>query len=215
LSLAPSSEGVAVPFAALRSDDRTWLEMAPALTWAGMRHIGQGWDHLAFVLCLCALARGWALLRLVTAFTLGHSLSLGLAFFDLLRLPGPPTEALIALSIALVAREGLLAGEDRDGSGSSRRAAVVVTVFGVLHGLGFATALRELGVADGERWPALIFFNLGVEAGQLVFVALVLAAGHLVQRISVGEPARRLALLACGTLGCFWFVERVAGFGFN
>jgi hypothetical protein len=213
IALAPSGEGVAVPFGTLRSGDRTWLALAPEFTWAGMLHIWQGWDHLAFVLCLCAVARGRTLLWLVTAFTVGHSVSLGLGFFDVLRLPMAPTEALIALSIALVAREGLVAGSGRAGSGSSMRTAVVVTVFGVVHGLGFATALRELGVTDGERWPALIFFNLGVEVGQVAFVALVLATGCLLQQVSLAAPARRLALYTSGIIGCFWLAERIASFG--
>jgi hypothetical protein len=212
LSLPVSGEAVAVPFSALRAGDRGWLALAPVFTWQGMLHIWQGWDHLAFVLCLCALARGWALLRLVTAFTVGHSVSLALAFFDVLRLPGPPTEAMIALTIALVAREGALAGAGRHPIESSVRADVVVVVFGLVHGLGFATALRELGVADGERWPALAFFNLGVEAGQLAFVALVLVIGWLVPRAIAGA-ARRMALYVSGIVGCFWLVERVASFG--
>lgn len=217
LALPRSAAGIAVPLGTLRTADRDSLELAPELTWAGIQHIWQGWDHLAFVLCLCVLARGWALLRLVTAFTLGHSVSLGLAFFDVVRLPGPPTEALIALSIVLVAREGLLlhARGGHHASGASLRAAVVVTVFGLVHGLGFATALRELGVTDGERWPALVFFNLGVEIGQVAFVALVLAAGYLLQRAAVIEPVRRFALYATGIVGCFWLVERVAAYGWS
>lgn len=215
VALARSSAGVVVPMGTLRAVDRGWLALAPDLTWQGMRHIWQGWDHLAFVLCLCMLARGWTLLGLVTAFTLGHSVSLGLAFFDVLRLPGPPTEALIALSIVLVARAGLLAGTSAQRTEATARAAVIVTVFGLVHGLGFATALRELGVADGERWPALIFFNLGVEVGQVVFVGLVLATVWLLQRTPIAAATRRAALYATGILGCFWLVERVAGFGWT
>lgn len=214
-ALPRTDAGIAVPLGALQTEDRSALAIAPALTWQGMLHIWQGWDHLAFVLCLCMLARGWSLLGLVTAFTLGHSVSLALAFFDLLRLAGPPTEALIALSIVLVAREGLLAHTGAQRAQSSARAMVIVTVFGLVHGLGFATALRELGVTAGERWPALVFFNLGVEAGQIVFVALVLAAGWLLQRAALDAPARRWALYATGIIGSFWLVERVAAYGWT
>jgi hypothetical protein len=214
-ALSRTDAGIAVPLGVLQADDRSALAIAPPLTWQGMLHIWQGWDHLAFVLCLCVLARGWQLLGLVTAFTLGHSVSLALAFFDVLRLAGPPTEALIALSIVLVAREGLLAQTSAETSRSPASVAVIVTVFGVVHGLGFATALRELGVAAGERWPALIFFNLGVELGQVAFVALVLAAGWLLQRAALDAPARCWVLYATGIVGSFWLVERVAAYGWT
>ena len=101
----------------------------------GVEHILSGWDHLAFVLCLCLLARGWRLVKLVTGFTLGHSVSLALAAFDAVRLPSPPTEACIALSIAFVAREALLPRALR------RHGPGMVFAFGLLHGLGFAGAL--------------------------------------------------------------------------
>ena len=89
---------------------------------------------------------------------------------------------------------------------------VVVTTFGLVHGLGFASALGELGISGGERWPALLFFNLGGELGQVAFVAAVLAVFAVLRRLSLDGAARRLALNTAGIAGGFWLLERVAGF---
>jgi hypothetical protein len=214
VTLTPSADGLVIPFQATGGADRSWTKLAPGMLWQGMLHIWLGWDHLAFVLCLCMLARGLKLLALVTAFTLGHSLSLGLAFFEVLRIPVAPTEALIALSIVLVAREGLLARAESQRKQSVSRAALVVVVFGLVHGLGFASALGELGISPGERWPALLFFNLGVEIGQLLFVAALLGIG-IALRPAVVATARSVALYGVGIVGSFWLVERVAGYGWG
>jgi hypothetical protein len=211
-TLLPSVGGIRIPFDASTAGDRGWRQLAPEMLWQGMLHIGFGWDHLAFVLCLCMLASGLPLLGLVTAFTLGHSLSLGLAFFDVLRIPVHPTEALIALSIVLVAREALLAHAGAPSPRSTARAAVVVTIFGLVHGLGFASALGELGISAGERWPTLLFFNLGIELGQIGFVAVVLGLMNVLRPARLDDAARRLALYSAGIVGGFWLMERVAGF---
>jgi hypothetical protein len=211
-SLPGSDTGVSVPVGDASSRDRPWTEIAPEFVWQGMIHIWMGWDHLAFVLCLCLLVRGRALIWLITAFTLGHSISLAGAFFEVIRIPVPPVEAIIALSIAFMAREALLAREPMPMATLLPRHMVVVSLFGLLHGLGFASALGELGVAQAERLPALLFFNIGVEVGQLVFVAAmaVLMAG--LRAIALATPARAMALYGVGVLGCFWAFERVTGF---
>lgn len=213
MALPSSDGGIVLPLGAARAGDRRWTAVAPDMLGQGVLHIWLGWDHLAFVLCLCMLAGGWRLLGLVTAFTVGHSVSLGLAFFDVVSLPVPPTEALIALSIALVAREGLLTRTATARAHPSSRAAVVVIVFGLVHGLGFATALRELGISDGERWPALLFFNLGVELGQVAFVAAVLATLFALHHTAFERAARWATLCACGIVGGFWLAERVVALG--
>jgi len=169
----------------------------------GVEHILTGWDHLAFVFCLCLLARGWRLLGLVTGFTLGHSLSLALAAFDVVRLPSPPTEACIALSIAFVARETLLPPEAR------RQGAGLVLAFGLLHGLGFAGALKEVGIGPAELVLGLATFNLGVEAGQLIFVACVLTLLVLASRVPYAALARSLAANAIGMAAVFWILQRI------
>lgn len=212
LALRPSAGGMEIPFGIIQAGERGWLEMAPAMLWQGMLHIWIGWDHLAFVLCLCMLCRGWRLLGLVTAFTLGHSVSLGLAFFDVLRLPIAPVEALIALSIVLMAREALLVRTANPGSESIIRATLMVVAFGLIHGLGFASALGELGIAQAERWPALVFFNLGVEIGQVLFVLTLLGLFAALRPPRLRLALRSVALYAAGITGVFWLVERVAGF---
>jgi hydrogenase/urease accessory protein HupE len=164
----PGEGGILVALDELQNQPLGPADVARRYFLLGVEHILTGWDHLAFVFCLCLLARGWRLLKLVTGFTLGHSLSLALAAFDVVRLPSPPTEACIALSIAFVAREALLP------PGSRRHGMGLVLTFGLLHGLGFAGALKEVGIGPAELLLGLATFNLGVEAGQLLFVACVL-----------------------------------------
>lgn len=223
-SLSGGDSGIAIPIGGALSGARSIVEIAWDYLIQGVLHIWMGWDHLAFVLCLCMIARGRRLIALVTAFTIGHSLSLSLAFFELVRLPVPPVEAIIALSIAIMAREALLmhrrdegrdGGRDGEGDGALphfRRQMLVVVAFGLLHGLGFASALSELGVQQAERVPALIFFNLGVEAGQLVFVAAMTAALAALRVVALARPMEAASMTAAGCLGCFWMVERIAGF---
>lgn len=211
-SLTAGPEGISVPMGALDGSGRSIVEIAAEFLRQGVLHIWMGWDHLAFVLCLCMLARGRQLLGLVTAFTLGHSVSLALAFFQLVHVPVPPVEAIIALSIGFMAREALLQREQSADERAFRRQMAVVIAFGLLHGLGFASALEELGVVDAERVPALIFFNIGVEAGQLAFVGAVGALMAGLRSVSLAMPVRTAALYSVGMLGAFWMVERVAGF---
>ncbi|MES2172821.1 MAG: HupE/UreJ family protein [Pseudomonadota bacterium] len=211
-SLTGDAQGIALPVGETAATARPIARIAPEFLAQGVWHIWLGWDHLAFVLCLALLARGRELLWLVSAFTAGHSISLAIAFFELVRVPVPPVEAAIALSIAFMAREALLVGKGQQAF-AFRRQAIVVSLFGLLHGLGFATALGELGAQAGEKLPALVFFNIGVEVGQLLFVGAILAALAGLRAVSLATPVRVAALYAVGAIGCFWMVERVAGFG--
>ncbi|MEM6626105.1 MAG: HupE/UreJ family protein [Pseudomonadota bacterium] len=210
LQLPGEANGLRVPLSA-EIQTRPLAAIAAIFTWQGALHIWFGWDHLAFVLCLCLLTQGLQLLRLVTAFTLGHSISLGLSFFEMVSIPIPPVEAVIALSIAVMAREALLQRDD-DSDQNFTRHIIVVSLFGLLHGLGFASALGQLGVAQSERWPALVFFNIGVELGQLVFVAVMIALMSGLKRIDFDQPVRAAALYGSGVIGGFWMMERIAGF---
>jgi hypothetical protein len=204
---------LSLPLLSLETEARPLPQVATHYTWQGVLHILGGWDHLAFVLCLCLLARGRFLILLVTTFTIGHSISLALAFFDLISIPVPPVEAVIALSIAYMAREALLASRNEEpGAPQRRRQLAVVAGFGLLHGLGFASVLRDLGVATGERVSGLLFFNAGVELGQLIFVAAVVAILRLAEVFQRQVVLRYAALYAAGIIGCFWAIERVAGF---
>ena len=176
----------------------------------GVEHILEGWDHLLFVIALVLLVRrGWAVAKAVTAFTLAHSLTLAGVTLGLVGLPQRPVEALVALSIVLLAWELV---RDRN-SWTKRWPWLVAFAFGLIHGFGFAGALAEIGLPEGEVPAALLAFNLGVEAGQLAVVALVLLLVELVRRVSQPAlaPAIRVASYAIGITGSYWLVDRLAG----
>jgi hypothetical protein len=184
--------------------------MATAARYVGLgsEHILLGVDHLAFVLVLCLLARGWRLVKLVTAFTVGHSFTLALAVLGWVEVPVPPIEAVIALSIVFVAREAVLSDKDR------RNGFLLVAAFGMLHGLGFASALAEMGVDPDYLLLSLFMFNLGVELGQLLFVAVAVGTGFVFTRVFASHRERLRGALAfgVGSLAVFWTFERVAAF---
>ncbi|MEE4189832.1 MAG: HupE/UreJ family protein, partial [Roseobacter sp.] len=149
----------------------------------GIDHILKGVDHLLFVLMLLFLIRDWRpLLAAVTSFTVAHSLSLAAASLNWIVVPAPPVEVIVALSIVFLAAE--LLHDDAEGPRLSQRYPwTVAFAFGLLHGLGFARALLEVGLPEGDVPLALFAFNLGVEAGQILFIALALALGAAVARL--------------------------------
>lgn len=182
----------------------------------GVEHILFGYDHLLFVLALMLIVRSTrALLLTVTAFTLAHSITLALAALGIVQVPGPPVEAAIAFSIVLVAAEilRLRAGQP---SLTANRPWLIAFCFGLLHGFGFAGALAEIGLPRTELPLALFAFNVGVELGQLMFIAAVLALVALARKVhamrAVADQGIRWAPYAIGSLAAFWFVERVAAF---
>jgi len=179
----------------------------------GVIHIAIGLDHLVFVLGLLLLVPGLrSLVGVITAFTLGHSVTLAIATTTGIAPASAPAEALIAGSILLLARELVVSRrEDRDG----RHPAGLAFVFGLVHGVGFSGALAEVGVPPGDLFAALLGFNLGVEAGQLVFVAVLVAGGWGLTRLSkTAVDGLRAGLpWAIGAIAAFWFVERVVGLG--
>jgi hypothetical protein len=176
-----------------------------------------------FVLALVLLVRGWRRIALtVTAFTLAHSITLAAATLGFVYVPGPPVEVAIALSIALVAAEIVSARHGRS-SLTGRWPWLVAFAFGLLHGLGFAGALSEVGLPAHAIPLTLLFFNLGVEVGQLAFVASIMAIASTVRRTASAWPttagARRTYAqldVACaygvGTLATYWLIDRVLGF---
>jgi hydrogenase/urease accessory protein HupE len=198
-------------------------EVAATYLRFGIEHILFGFDHLLFVLTLVILVRDWRRVALtVTAFTVAHSITLAAATLGLVNVPGPPVEAAIALSIMLVAVEIVNA---RRGTPSLtvRWPWLVAFCFGLLHGFGFAGALAEVGLPHHAIPIALLFFNLGVEIGQLVFVAAVLAAGELFRRATVlrlapAQVQRTVNLLdvtaayAIGAVAAYWLIERASAF---
>lgn len=182
----------------------------------GIQHILGGFDHLLFVFGLLMLVRnGWMLVKTITTFTLAHSITLALAALGAVRLPGPPVEATIALSILLLAVE--IARKNRgEISFTTQWPWVVAFCFGLLHGFGFAGALAEIGLPQRDLPLALFTFNVGVEIGQLMFVAAVLSLRALLLRFRLPWPAvlyaRPIATYGLGTLAAFWFFERVSSF---
>ena len=188
----------------------------------GIEHILKGYDHLLFVACLVLIAGTWRrILVTVTGFTIAHSITLALAALNLVRVPVPPVEAAIALSIVFLATE--IAREKRD-TLTWRYPIAVAGSFGLLHGFGFASVLNEIGLPQTEIAAALLFFNVGVEVGQILFVTLLvgggaaLAAFGLIQRDgSSGNegviPLRfaRPAAYIAGSLAAYWMIDRVFG----
>ncbi|MEO8675882.1 MAG: HupE/UreJ family protein [Casimicrobiaceae bacterium] len=192
------------------------LAVAAAYLRHGIEHILLGYDHLLFVFALMLIVRSTRiLLWTITAFTVAHSITLALSTLGLAHLPGAPVEAAIALSILLLATEiaRLRRGES---SLTARFPWAVAFTFGLLHGFGFASALAEIGLPRSDIPLALFAFNVGVEVGQLAFIAVVLTAWALVRRIGLPAVVRRHALpvatYGIGTLAAFWFFERLAGF---
>jgi hydrogenase/urease accessory protein HupE len=182
----------------------------------GIEHILFGFDHLLFVLALILIVRSRRVLFLtITAFTVAHSVTLALATLGVVHVPGPPVEAAIALSILLLATE--IVNLERGEVGlTARWPWVVAFTFGLLHGFGFASALSDIGLPQGEVPLALLAFNVGVECGQLAFVAVVLGLAALLRRVRLADWAPRYALgaapYAIGVLAAFWFFERLAKF---
>lgn len=190
------------------------FEVARTYTVIGIEHILMGVDHLLFVFALLLLVNDRRkLLWTITAFTAAHSITLTLATLHLVEIPGPPVEAAIALSIVFVAAEVL-----RDGKQglAARKPWLVAFSFGLLHGLGFAGALAEVGLPQNDIPLALLFFNIGVELGQLAFVAAVLLALQVLKRIgpvrSWAPQAMVLSAYVIGVTATFWVFERIAAF---
>jgi hydrogenase/urease accessory protein HupE len=194
------------------------FEVAQTYTVLGIEHILTGYDHLLFVLALVILVQGTRrLIATITAFTLAHSLTLFAATLGWIHVPGPPVEAVIALSIVFVAGEIMHARRGRPGL-TQRYPWIVAFTFGLLHGLGFAGALAEVGLPPLSIPMALLFFNVGVEIGQLIFIVVVLGAIAVVRRIArrlnIDAPSWwwRVPPYTIGGIASFWVVQRVAAF---
>ncbi len=179
----------------------------------GIEHILTGYDHLLFVIALVLLlGQWWNVAKAATAFTLAHSLTLAGTTLGLFGLPQAPVEALIALSIMFLAVE-IIKSDPSAPRLSERIPWAVAFLFGLLHGFGFAGALREIGLPAGEVPLALLTFNLGVEVGQLLIVALTLAVLALLRRLArpALRPATMVATYMIGITASFWFIERMVG----
>lgn len=186
-------------------DQRGMGELARAYTVLGIEHILSGYDHLIFVLALLFLVGfNRRLLLTITAFTVAHSLTLALSALGLLVLRSPPVEATIALSIMLVAGEAL----HTQATLSRRWPALVAFLFGLVHGLGFAGALKDIGLPQKHLTTALLTFNVGVELGQLLVVAIAFATFRLLRPWPKFALARTPALYAIGSVAAYWSISR-------
>lgn len=188
---------------------------AKRYTFLGIEHILIGLDHLLFVLALLfVVGGGWPLVKTITAFTVAHSITLGLATLSYIAIPPAPVEAAIALSIVFLCVEIVHGMQGRKGL-TFAYPWIVAFAFGLLHGLGFAGALSEIGLPPSEIPIALLFFNLGVEIGQLIFVFAVLGFAALLRKaagITVDSVpflrAEKLMVYAIGVLASYWLIER-------
>jgi hydrogenase/urease accessory protein HupE len=210
---------------ALVKPEQPWIEMRErqgmfavvgAYVLQGLQHILAGFDHLLFVFALMLLVgSGWTLVKTITAFTVAHSITLALATLGVIHVPAPPVEVTIALSILFLAGE--IARVSRGQASLSARAPwIVAFCFGLLHGLGFAGALSEIGLPQGDVPLALLSFNVGVELGQLAFVGAVLALRAALTRLPLPanllRHAQPIAYYVIGTASAFWFFDRLSEF---
>jgi hydrogenase/urease accessory protein HupE len=197
------------PTAVIASLPSRW-QVASTYFVTGVEHILLGYDHLLFVVSLVLLLGGlWTIAKAVTAFTVAHSITLIGTTLRVLGLPQAPVESVIALSILFLAVEILKKNPDVPRL-SERLPWVVAFVFGLLHGFGFAGALKEIGLPEGDVPTALLTFNLGVEAGQLMIVLVTLAALKALARFArpLMRPTLTAATYAVGITASFWFIER-------
>jgi hydrogenase/urease accessory protein HupE len=198
-----------------------WVEIAASQTWLGVvgtyivqgiRHILFGADHMLFVLGLLLIVKDrWMLLKTVTAFTVAHSVTLAIATLGYAEVPVVPLNAAIALSILFLGPEIVRSWRGQT-SFTIRHPWVVAFAFGLLHGFGFASALTSAGLPHHELPLALVSFNVGVEFGQLAFIALILALERSFQILEIRWPRWVEALpgYTVGSLGAFWTVQRIA-----
>jgi len=206
---------------AIARPSQPWVEIAATrgtlataldFTRQGIGHILSGPDHLLFVFGLLLVVRAPStLVKTITAFTVAHSITLAAATLGYVEPPGPPIEAAIAASILFLGPE-ILRARKGGTSLTIRKPWIVAFAFGLLHGFGFASALSAAGLPPGDVPLALVSFNVGVEIGQLAFVALVLLVARSFQALGLRwpRPVELLPAYAVGSLGAFWVIQRVA-----
>ncbi len=204
--LAPNERHWQIP------TEGTASEVAAEYTRMGIEHILIGWDHLLFLVCLLIIAGTFKrTLITISGFTLSHSLTLVLTTLGVIQIPIAPVEAVIALSIVFLAAE-ILRG--RQNTLAWRYPVAVSTLFGLIHGCGFAAVLQEIGLPQNELTTALLFFNIGVEIGQVIFVLAVATQLTLLRQWRSLPLARlqQVLLYMTGSVAAFWTLERIAGF---
>ena len=172
----------------------------------GVEHLLGGPDHLLFVMGLLFIVFGWKnLLKTITAFTLAHSITLALSVLGIVRLPSGSIEALIALTIIY------LAFEINSREKLSTTPWLMAFGFGLLHGFGFAGALSEIGISNDQLLLSLLFFNIGIEIGQLIMIPIFLSGIYLLSKIKLEKISYQSASYLLGGVGSYWFIDRVIG----
>ena len=191
------------------------VSVSARYTELGIEHIWFGFDHLLFVTALFMLVANLrTLFWTITSFTIAHSITLALVTLDVIRVPVPPVEAFIALSIVFVALEAARKNQGHL-SLASRKPWLVAFTFGLLHGLGFASALAAIGLPRNNVPLALLFFNVGVEIGQVAFIAGLLAISSLARRFAQPVQLSTARLVSCygiGGLSSYWLFDRISNF---
>jgi len=188
----------------------TPLQVAQQYLFGGAKHILVGFDHLLFITCLLFIAGGTKrLLITITGFTLAHSITLALASLNIVRISAPLVEVLIALSIAVLAAEII---KQKTQTWTWRFPLSSACVFGLLHGFGFASVLADLGLPYDMKINALIFFNIGVELGQIVFIVAVISAVNILKQMTWVQAylgrASTVSVFTIGSISMYWLVER-------
>jgi len=202
---------IEVPMSEMKAGAASIRNLASRYLLLGGEHILFGADHLLFVLGLLLLLQGfWKLLKTITAFTIAHSITLACAVLGFFPVPGAPIEVLIALSIVFLAREVLMS-QQGDTTLAHAKPWIVAFAFGLVHGFGFAGALGELGLSDADIPLALLFFNLGVEAGQVAFIGALLALHYIFEKhLNHLIPSLQRGLAyGIGGVASYWFLERI------
>ena len=195
------------------ASESTW-QIAGTYLGLGVEHILLGIDHLLFVLALLLIVQNWrVLVATITAFTVAHSITLVAATLGYVYVPQQPVEAVIALSILFLASELMQIQRGEPGL-TSRSPWLVAFAFGLLHGIGFAGALIEVGLPENAVPLALLFFNIGVEIGQLLFVGTIVLNFYIWRKAGVRSvpAAQTLTIYAIGSFAAYWMIDRVTGF---
>ena len=197
------------------AEEQSAWDVAKTYTIIGVEHILMGIDHLLFVFALLLIVAGWKrLVGTITAFTLAHSITLVAATMGWMSVPQAPVEAVIALSILFLAVEIIHSQQGKVGL-AERSPWLIAFIFGLLHGFGFAGALAEVGLPEQSIPQALLFFNVGVELGQLIFVFAVLGVAWIVKKIFTQDLLRKGEMgiaYVIGSLAAFWLIERTYSF---
>ena len=177
-----------------------------AYTNLGFSHLFDGLDHILFIFGLLFCITGFVnIIKTITAFTIAHSITLGLTVFELIRLPQGTVEALIALTIIY------LALEITQKENSIKSPWIMAFAFGLLHGLGFASALIEISIANEKMLLSLLFFNIGIELAQIALIPIPIFLIYLFKKLSIDNYLKNSMSLLIGGIGFYWFIDRVIG----